>query len=299
MQRFIGLVIDSDGTPMSGVTVTVKKAGTGTNATLYSDNLYTAKTNAFTNDSDGTYEFYAPNGRIDLVYTKAGKTFTDANSSDVILYDPADDAAPVIFRDDFLSPYWVNSGLTLSDGHSWTTVGSVASVTGDATYRNGWINVVESGGVAGGMTNVNSLTANALNWIASTDLLMVDMRVEKQGDAIAGTRRIGLGSAGLAAGDPTNGIYVRQIDAANVFLVCRAGGSEATQDLGQNLNNPTRIRLMITTASVRAFVDDVAKTPVTTQIPTAIMSLSCGGGSTASAGGLRMDYLNAYSGVRI
>ena len=300
MQRFLGLVVDANGVPMSGVSVNVKKAGTGTDAVLYADNVYTSKSNSFTNDSDGTYEFYSPNGRIDLFYTKAGKTFTDANSADVILYDPADDSAATVCRNEFLAPYFPAAGVLLSDGQQWSRQGLVQSVTGDTTYRNGWLDVLEAGGVQGGITHVNTGTAAALNWVASTTVLMMDMRVEKQGDAIAGTRRVGLGNLGLAAGDPTNGIYVRQIDANNAFLVSRSGGVEATPiDLGQTLNNPTRIRILITTSSVRAFVDDVAKTAITTQIPTAILCLSAGGGSTASAAGLRLDYLNVYSGVRV
>ena len=299
MQRFLGLVIDADGTPMSGVTVTVKKAGTGTNATLYSDNVYTSKSNGFTNDSDGSYEFYSPNGRIDIIFTKGGKTFTDANSADVILYDPADDSLAVKCVNEFLAPYFPGAGVVLTDGQQWSRQGSVVSVTGDTTYRNGWLDVLESGGTQGGITHVNTGTAVALNWVPSTDLLVMDLRVEKQGDAVAGTRRVGLGSAGLSAGDPTNGIFIRQIDANNAFLVCRAGGSESTQDLGQTLNNPTRIRVMITTSSVRAFVDDVAKTAVSTNIPTAILCLSAGGGATASAAGLRLDYFNVYTGVRV
>jgi hypothetical protein len=300
MQRFLGTMIDKDGVPLSGVTINVKKGGTATDATLYADNIRTAKSNNFTNDSDATYEFYAANGRYDLFYTKAGKTFTDANSSDLVFYDPADDAAAVMCRNEFLAPYFPAAGVLLSDGQQWSRQGLVQSVTGDTTYRNGWLDVLEAGAVQGGITHVNTGTAVALNWVASTvDVLIMEMRVEKQGDAIAGTRRVGLGSLGLAAGDPTNGIYIRQIDAANAFLVCRSGGSEATSDLGQTLNNPTRIRVTITTSSVRPYVDDVAKTAVTTQIPTAILALSAGGGATASAAGLRLDYLNMYSGVRV
>jgi hypothetical protein len=297
MQRFLGLLVDSDGTPMSGATVTVKRAGTGTNATLYSDNIYTSKANGFSNDSDGSYEFYTPNGRIDIIFTKSGKTFTDANSADVIIYDPADDSAAVVFRDDFKSPYLVTAGIMLSDGNQWSRAGSVVSVAGDSTYRNGWIDVLESGGVAGNCT-VLGTSGGALNWGATAELLVLDVRLEKQGDAVAGTRRAGLGSAGLTT-DTTHGIYIRQIDANNAFLVCRAGGSESTQDLGQTLNNPTRIRVMITTSSVRAFVDDVAKTAITTNIPTAMLMLSAGGGATASAAGLRLDYLNVYTAVRV
>ena len=284
---------------MSGVTVTVKKAGTATNASLWADDGLTTKSNSFTNDADGTLEFYAPNGRYDLVFTKAGITFTDANSTDIVLWDPRDDSAAVVFREDFLAPQGFAAGSLLSDGHYWGYQGGIVSVTGTTTYRNGWLDVLESGGTQGGITLGNTVAAIALNWVPSSDVMMLDMRIEKVGDAVAGTRRCGLGSAALHAGDPTNGIYIRQISTANAFLVCRATSSETSQDLGQTLNNITRIRVTITSASVRAFVDDVPKSAITTNIPTAILGLSAAGGATASGGGLRLDYLNVYQGVRV
>lgn len=282
---------------MSGVTVTVNKAGTATAASLWADDGLTTKANGFTNDTDGTLEFYAPNGRYDLVFTKAGITFTDANSSDIVLWDPRDDSAAVVFRDDFLAPYPLSATVVLSGGHYWGVLGTVASVTGDATYRNGWVGVLESGGAAGVMSLANTAPAFALNWMPSANVMILEMRVEKVGDAVAGTRRVGLAGANLAT-DPTNGIYIRQIDTNNAFLVCRAT-TETTQDLGQTLNNITRIRVTITSSSVRAFVDDVPKTAITTNIPTAMLGLSVGGGATGSAAGLRLDYLNVYQGVRV
>lgn len=281
---------------MSGVTVTVNKAGTATAASLWADDGITTKANGFSNDADGTLEFYAPNGRYDLVFTKAGITFTDANSSDIVLWDPRDDSAAVVFRDDFFAGLGIGGNL-ISDGHSYFFIGGVGHESGSTTYRNGWLNVVETGGTQGAITLGNGSTPN-LNWLPSANVMVLDMRIEKVGDAVAGTRRCGLSSAALSAGDPTNGIYVRQIDGNNAFLVCRAT-TETTQDLGQTLNNITRIRVTITASSVRAFVDDVPKVAITTNIPTAILGLSAGGGATTSAAGLRLDYLNVYQGVRV
>jgi hypothetical protein len=283
---------------MSGVTVTVKKHGTATNGSLWADDGGTTKSNPFTNDVDGTLEFYAPNGRYDLVFTKAGITFTDANSSDVVLWDPRDDSAAVIYRDDFLAPLGITAGNLISGGHHYLYTGQITAVTGTTTYRNGWLDVLEGSGVQGGITTGNG-SAIALNWVPSSDVMVLDMRIEKVGDAVAGTRRCGLSSAALSVGDPVNGIYVRQIDTANAFLVCRATSATSTQDLGQTLNNITKIRVTITSTSVRAFVDDVVKTAITTNIPSAILGLSAGGGATASTAGLRLDYLNVYQGVRV
>jgi hypothetical protein len=299
MQRFLGLVVDSDGTPMSGVTVTVKKAGTGTNAALYSDNIYTTKTNGFTNDSDGTYEFYAPNGRIDLIYTKGGTTFTDANSADIILYDPADESTAASFQCDFLSGYSPVAGTVTYDGYWFLTTGSAGSVTGTTTYRTGWVDIIESGGTAGNIALEGTPGTIALNWVPSTDAITLDIRIEKVGAAVAGTRRCGLASASFSAGEPASGVYIRQVDANNAFLVCRAATSESTQDLGVTLTTMKRIRIMITTASVRAFVDDVAKTAITTNIPATVLGLSAGGGATSSGAGLRVDYLSVYNAVRV
>jgi len=299
MYRYTGVVFDSEGNPLDGVTVTVKKAGTAVNASLFSDDGITTKANGFTNDADGSFEFYAPNGRYDIVYTKTGIPFTGSNSTDLILYDPRDDMGAVMFKCDFLSAYITGSDL-IADGHHWRIgAGLVQRVAGDATYRNGFIDVLEAAGAQGSLFLADNANALQLNWAVGSDLMVLELRPEKVGVGVAGTRRIGLGGAALASGDPTNGIYVRQIDANNAFLVCRNGGTESTQDLGVTLNAMKNLRVTIVTGSVRAFVDGVAKTPITTNIPTAVLGASIGGGATASAAGLRTDFFNVVSGARI
>jgi hypothetical protein len=298
MERFVGTLYDDSGNKVDGVTVTVKIAGTATLAALYADDGITTKANPYTNDSDGSYEHYTPNRRVDTTFAKTGLTLVADNSADLIVFDPRDDAAAVMFKCDFFSADDRAAGQLISDGHHFATAGGTASVTGDTTYRGGWIDVIESGGVAGALTLANTADTLQLLFVPTTDTLWLEMRIEKIGDAVAGTRRCGLGSAAMSAGDPANGIYIRQIDAANAFLVCRAATVETTTDLGQTLNAPTKIRVTITTTSVRVFVDGVAKTPATTNIPTAIMGLSAGGGATASGGGLRLDYLNVMREVR-
>ncbi len=89
MQKYPGVVIDAKGGPLSGVTVQVNVAG-GSAATIYSDNGVTAKANPFVNDANGSFEFYAANGRYDLVLTKTGVTFVAADTQDVVLFDPVD-----------------------------------------------------------------------------------------------------------------------------------------------------------------------------------------------------------------
>jgi hypothetical protein len=84
MQRFQSNVQDFFGNAVSGVTVTVKDAGTSDNATLFSDDGVTSKTNGFTNDADGEFFFYAQNGRYDIVLSGP----VTETRSDIILFDP-------------------------------------------------------------------------------------------------------------------------------------------------------------------------------------------------------------------
>ena len=86
MQKYTGVVIDAKGGPMTGVTVTVNVAG-GSLASIFSDNGVTAKGNPFSNDANGSFEFYAANGRYDIVLAKAGVTFVAADLADIALFD--------------------------------------------------------------------------------------------------------------------------------------------------------------------------------------------------------------------
>lgn len=117
MQRYLNVVQDNAGNALSGVSVTVNLTGTATLATLYSDNGVTPKVNPFTNDSDGTVEFYTSDGRYDIVYAKTGYTFVANNTTDILFADPSASGftltAPVIN-----GTYSVSSGTVLSTGSS-------------------------------------------------------------------------------------------------------------------------------------------------------------------------------------
>lgn len=87
MQKWFGLAQDTSGNIIPSPTINVYAAGTLNLATIYSDNSYSSLANPFTGASDGSYEFYAENGRYDVVPSKSGFTFDASNSSDVILQD--------------------------------------------------------------------------------------------------------------------------------------------------------------------------------------------------------------------
>lgn len=66
--------------------ITVNVHGGGL-ATIYSDNNLTPLANPFTSQSDGQWQFYAANGRYDVVMTSAGFSQT-ITYSDILLCDP-------------------------------------------------------------------------------------------------------------------------------------------------------------------------------------------------------------------
>lgn len=286
MQRKVGTIFDASGNPMSGVTVTVKVAGTATNATLYSDNIRTSLGNPFTNDSNGSFEFYAPNGRYDLAFTKTGATFSAGDSTDLLLFDPRDDDTYVTLHSDFLCEF-ASGAFRLYDG--LILGGAAGSVALVAASKGGLLRVVEAGAAAGKAKLVDQTAAQVTPFIVTADVMVMDLDIEKVGDAVAGTRRVGLSDNDLSS-DPTNGIFVRQVDAANAFVVARAT-TETTLDLAQTLNNRTRIRLYIQTGEIRVLVNDVNIGTITATIPSAALGWAIFGGATGSGAGIDIDRL--------
>src|SRR5688572_2652419 len=87
MQKRIHSAQDSTGRAIPTASVRVTIAGTSTLATLYSDNGVTALANPLTTSAtDGTYSYYAANGRYTEVVTKSGYTFSVAQTYDFTLY---------------------------------------------------------------------------------------------------------------------------------------------------------------------------------------------------------------------
>jgi hypothetical protein len=87
IQRYFGVAQDGAGNALASPTVTVRLTGTVTAATLYSDNSYTVLANPFTGEADGTFQFYARDGRYDVVLAKTGYSFVADNTADVLLAD--------------------------------------------------------------------------------------------------------------------------------------------------------------------------------------------------------------------
>lgn len=84
LSKHTGVAQDQNGRALSAVSITVRNPDTSL-ATIYSDNGVTALANPFTNDSNGSYEFYAKVGRYSLTFARAGFTFTAADTSDIVV----------------------------------------------------------------------------------------------------------------------------------------------------------------------------------------------------------------------
>lgn len=85
------VVRDQNGRALGGTTVWVYVSGSGTLASIYSDNGTTAKPNPFTTDVlDGKYNFYAANGTYDIVYSHPNATFDPAHTLRITVLDGSD-----------------------------------------------------------------------------------------------------------------------------------------------------------------------------------------------------------------
>lgn len=110
MQHHIDTVLDEFGAPISGLSVQVYDVDTTTGSTIYSDNGVTSKTNPLTTDANGQFDFYAANGRYDLVISGTG--FTTKTLPDIRLEEQLDEASGTATILDTTTAISVTHGLT-------------------------------------------------------------------------------------------------------------------------------------------------------------------------------------------
>lgn len=91
MEKYQNSVTNSGGQSVARARVTVTTLA-GAAATIYSDNGVTPTANPLTTNAQGEFSFYAANGRYTLTTTGAG--IRPDTTSDIILYDRADDPSP-------------------------------------------------------------------------------------------------------------------------------------------------------------------------------------------------------------
>lgn len=162
MQRFFGVSQDTSGNAIPSVTVRVNLAGTVTAATIYSDNLYTPKANPFTSNTDGTYQFYARDGRYDVILTKTGFTFTNSETADIRLEDFASVISPAQITAN-QNDYTPTNGL---NALVWRlSSDATRTITGIGAGNSGQAIVIENVGsftIAFSNQDANSAAANQI-----------------------------------------------------------------------------------------------------------------------------------------
>ncbi|HTD23739.1 MAG TPA: hypothetical protein VK738_13860 [Terriglobales bacterium] len=91
MQHYSSQAFTDIAKPAGGATITVKLAGTNTNATIYSDDGVTTKSNPFSADSLGHFDFYAASGKYDITIT--GTQLTTYTLPNQVVFDPFEQTA--------------------------------------------------------------------------------------------------------------------------------------------------------------------------------------------------------------
>src|SRR5579859_2548481 len=91
MQHYSSQAFTDIGKPAGGGTITVKVAGSNTNATIYSDDGIMVKSNPFVTNNLGQFDFYAASGKYDITVT--GTQITTYTLPNQVLFDPFEQTA--------------------------------------------------------------------------------------------------------------------------------------------------------------------------------------------------------------
>lgn len=169
MEHYINVLQDRHGEALGGVTVTVYLSGTLTKAAIFSDNGANQKSNPFTSDANGDYDFYAANGVYDFSFVRSGYTFPIAYTR-IALFDVNDGGGGGGGSTTFtgiLSGTNNGAAMVVSSGASLNFTGS-GSI--NASLFRGQTTI----GVASGGTNVTTspddtvMVGNGTTWQTKT-----------------------------------------------------------------------------------------------------------------------------------
>ena len=136
MQKYLNQVLGfrTKLEPMAEALVTVRNASDNSLASIYQDNAGTEKGNPFTANNLGYFDFYAEDGRYNVVCEKTG--YTSVTFADVILKDPANEATARINGDNTVRVEFAAADAAEAS----------ARIAGDAASRS--YTATASGGVA-------------------------------------------------------------------------------------------------------------------------------------------------------
>lgn len=139
MQKYtndvVAVGLDGNLTPLSNASVTVYNNGTSTLATIYTDNGITTTPNPTTTSVTGRVEFYADDGRYDILISKTG--YNNVFIRDILFDDPniiSVRSAPAFFGSDITpSNHLKQFSNRLSGGGAGALPGNVTVSAGAVT----------------------------------------------------------------------------------------------------------------------------------------------------------------------
>lgn len=196
MQIFQLTLIDDEGRPVSGASVSIYQGGTSTLAACYDDDETTTVTNPLTTDSDGLAQCHLANGKYDYTATKDGVTLSEVTGQ--VFYDPDDAAELGVFEDDTFTvknatdgtkkAQFDASGITTETTRTYTLPDSdgTLATTGDlsdfattdevdnaidtATPKLLHVQDQKTSGTAGGTFSAGSFLTRTLNTVVTNEI---------------------------------------------------------------------------------------------------------------------------------
>lgn len=163
-EHYTNVLFDNKGHSITDATVSVYNAGTLTFATIYSDNVGTLKVNPFTTshalNSPGAFDFYAANGRYDIVFAKSGVLFNPLLTAGITLFDLTDYVAAINTAFSILT--------SATNTQAAMVVGSGASISASGSGT-----ITATGVVANGVALATGTTGNYVSSATSNQGLLL------------------------------------------------------------------------------------------------------------------------------
>lgn len=187
-----------------GCTITVYDASTLNLSTIYSDDGVTAKANPFTSASDGTWFFYAANGRFDVKFSGGGIA-TPFTLGDFVIYDRASIVFPSVARASLPAAGTTGRirrvsddvrGLFFDQGAQWFSL------------QHEWVDVREFGATGDGSTDDTAAIQAALDSTAKVVIFPKPTSYYKLlGGLLIASNKVLLGHGSRLQLDSDTGIY--------------------------------------------------------------------------------------------
>ena len=166
MEHYTDVLQDTHGNIIGQATVHVYLPGTTTHATIYSDNISTVKANPFSSNTfDGTYDFYAADGRYDLVFSKPGVTFNALLTKGIALFDVSTFSSPSAFSA-ITSGTNITAAMVLGSGSSLTYAGT-GSLNASLFRGNAVVGMADGGTGVSSATDDGVLVGSGAAWVVS------------------------------------------------------------------------------------------------------------------------------------